>query len=382
MRMKSYFAPTVEDAMEQARREMGPDALLVNSRKAPPEAQALGEYEVVFAVMPVEADTRDEPRAQNPNTAAVPADDPVMRELARLRNQIEEMGGALNAQVSSWAVPAPECAAMFSRLVQNEFSAEVARKVVKQAYERLESDPASWSRRRQPFDGESIERAVREELEHLLSVDAGLGTSDERGRVVVLVGPPGSGKTSTLVKLAVRYGVACSRPVQLITTDTYRVGATEQLSAYAAILGAGLDTVDTARGLAQAIEARRDKSLILVDTQGYAAGDMDEASDLARLLSREAFAEVHVVVPASMRNADLSRTIDRFGVFSPAKIIFTRLDETASCGAMISESVRTGKAISFLSTGQHIPEDLKPATVPYLLDGVLERDAGRALSAA
>ena len=382
MRMKSYFAPTVEDAMEQARREMGPDALLVNSRKAPPEAQGLGEYEVVFAVMPGEQNMKDAPKAQERNTLTAAADDPVMRELARLRNQLEEMGGALNAQVSSWAVPAPECAPVFSRLVQNEFSADVAKKVVKQAYDRLESDPALWSRRRQPLAGELIERAVREELEHLLSVDAGLGTSDETGRVVALVGPPGSGKTSTLVKLAVRYGVACSRPVQLITTDTYRVGAAEQLSAYAAILGAGLDTVDTARGLQQAIAAHRAKGLILVDTQCYSASDMDEASDLARLLSREAFAEVHVVVPASMRNADLSRTIDRFEVFSPAKIIFTRLDETASFGAMISESVRTGKAISFLSAGQHIPEDLKPATVRYLLDGVLEQRADQALSAA
>jgi flagellar biosynthesis protein FlhF len=213
-------------------------------------------------------------------------------------------------------------------------------------------------------------------------VDADLGTSDERGRVVALVGPPGSGKTSTLVKLAVRYGVASSRPVQLITTDVCRVGATEQLRTYAAILGAGLDTADTARGLQQAIGAHREKGLILIDTQGYAASDMEEASELARWLSGDPFADVHVVVPASMRSADLSRTIDRFEVFSPSKIIFTRLDETASFGAMISESVRTGKPVSFLGTGQQIPEDLEPATVRYLLDGVLERRAERALTAA
>src|ERR1051325_4755874 len=107
MRVKSYFAPSVEAAMEQARREMGPDALLVSSRKAPPEAQELGEYEVVFAVLPGVAAAA--PAPQKAATAVeAPVEDPVMRELSRLRKQLEEMGSALNAQASQWAIPAPE----------------------------------------------------------------------------------------------------------------------------------------------------------------------------------------------------------------------------------------------------------------------------------
>ncbi len=381
MRVKSYFAPSVEAAMEQARREMGPEALLVSNRKAPPEAQELGEYEVVFAVLPGEGEKQSAPqKAATP--AEAPAEDPVMRELVRLRRQLEDMGSALNSQASQWAIPAPEFAEVFSRLVQNDFSVDIAKKIMKRAHERLESDALPRMRGKQRFEGESIERAVHAELETLVSVDAAIELSDDRARVLALVGPPGSGKTTTLVKLAVRYGLTCARGVQLITTDTRRVAAVEQLRTFAAILGSGFDAVDTMRGLDQALEANREKGLILIDTQGYAASEMGEAAELAQFLSHEKRVEVHLTLPASMRSQDLSRIIDRFEIFAPSKLIFTRIDETSSLGAIVSESARTGKPVSYLGTGQQIPEDIEPATARRLLEAVLEARQQRSLSAA
>jgi len=383
MRMKSFFAPTVQDAMELARVEMGPDALLVNSRKAPPEAQGMGEYEVVFAVLPGRAEGTNEDTVEAQAQAA-PTEDPVLRELARLRKQIDEMGSSLNeinAQAYSWAVPAPEFAEVLSRLMDAGFSVDVAKRVVKQAHARLDGDPANWSRRK-TFDRESVELAVRAELESLLSTDADFDSTGNKLRVVALVGAPGSGKTATLVKLAVRYGISASRPVHLISADTNRVGAAEQLRTYAAIIGATFDSVDTTRALQQAIEANREKGLILIDTPGYAAADMEEAGELARFLAQHPAIEVQLVAPASMRAADLSGVIDRFEIFAPSKLIFTRFDETSAWGGVIGESVRTGKPISFLGTGQQIPEDLEPATAERLLERVLEQRNERALSAA
>jgi flagellar biosynthesis protein FlhF len=382
MRMKSFFAPTVHDAMEMARVEMGPDALLVNSRKAPPEAQGMGEYEVVFAMLPGRADETSESAVEAPKQVTPPAtEDAVLRELTRLRKHIEEMGSSLSAQAYSWAVPAPEFAEVLSRLTDAGFSVDVAKKVVKQAHARLDGDPASWSRRK-TFDRESVEQAVRAELERVLSTDAGFDSTSKQSRVVALVGAPGSGKTATLVKLAVRYGISASRPVHLISADTSRVGAADQLRTYAAIIGATFDSADTTRTLQQAIEANREKGLILIDSPGYSAADMEEAAELAGFLAQHPMIEVQLVAPASMRAADLSTVIDRFEIFAPSKLIFTRLDETAAWGGAIGESVRTGKPISFLGTGQQIPEDLEPATVERLLERVLEQRNERALSAA
>jgi flagellar biosynthesis protein FlhF len=374
MRMKSYFAPTVQDAMEQARQEMGPEALLVNSRKAPPEAQGLGEYEVVFAVLP---------EASAPPAEAGPAPaDPVIGELARLRNQVQDMVSALNAHASHWAVPAPEFAPIFARLVENDFTVDITRKVLSQAHARLNPNPGSRPGRKPAFDSESIENAVRAEIESLLEVDGSLAEPDEKTRVVALVGPAGSGKTTTLVKLAVRYGLACSRPVQLISADTRRIAAAEQLRTYAAIIGAGFEVVETTRSLQQVIEANREKGLILIDTPGYGAGDMEEASELARFLARQSAIEIHLVVPASMRAADLGRTVDRFGIFSPSRLIFTQMDEASTFGAVVSESVRSGKPVSFLTTGQQIPDDIEPATTSRLLEDLFRGSTEAALSAA
>src|SRR5438477_7491949 len=179
MRMKSYFAPTVEAALDQARREMGPEALLVNSRKAPPEARAAGEYEVVFAVVPESADERlpSEPEVRTRARTEPPQEDPVLRELIRLRKQVEEMGTALtglNAHASSWTVPAPEFSEVYSTLIEHGFSIDLTKRIVKKAYERLDADTASWPRRKLPFDSLSIHRAVRTELEGVISVDSDL----------------------------------------------------------------------------------------------------------------------------------------------------------------------------------------------------------------
>src|SRR5579863_3325180 len=192
MKMKSYFAPTVEAAIAHARSEMGPDALLVNSRKAPPEARGLGEYEVVFAILPERPEEKAAPstiaRTAAPDQPETAPQDPVLRELAHLRKHMEEMGCALNG-LNARALPAsaPEFAEAFARLLENEFSIDIAKGIVKQAQARLEADPASWPRRKLPFDRESIARAVQAELEALVLVDASLGAGDDGASVVALV---------------------------------------------------------------------------------------------------------------------------------------------------------------------------------------------------
>lgn len=193
--------------------------------------------------------------------------------------------------------------------------------------------------------------------------------------VISLVGPPGAGKTTTLVKLAVRYSEISRFPLQIISMDNFRVGASEQLRAYAAVLGVGFDTLTTVRALEKAIREYASKEIILVDTPGLGWRDFDAADDLASFLRGLDHAITHMVAPASMKPADFERLADLYEAFDYQSLIYTKLDETTSIGQLVSESWRRQKPLAYFATGQRIPDDLELASRERICERILPTDA-------
>ena len=356
MRIKSFFADTIEEAIQRAHHEMGPEAMLVNSKTAAPEFRHLGAYEVVCAV---DAESRQELSSSSRNEAA-PKSAPVdklSQDVSELKQQMERLTLALSRSGAGMAGIAsdPGLSKIFATLTQAELDADLAYEVVAQI-----GAPATTE-------------ALRAVLRRFIQVDNQLGSPGELPAAVALVGPPGSGKTTTLVKLAVRYGITSRRPAQILSLDTYRIGAAEELRSYASILGVGFQILETTTAVAQALEEHRQKDLILIDTPGLAQGEMDAFLDLPRFLSGCQGIDTHLVLPASMRTADMKHAAERYSVFQPSKLLFTRLDETETFGPILNQSVRLGKAVSFLCRGQRIPEDLEAATDDLILDLVLRQ---------
>jgi flagellar biosynthesis protein FlhF len=126
--------------------------------------------------------------------------------------------------------------------------------------------------------------------------------------------------------------------------------------------------LETPAALSQALEEHRNKELILIDTPGLGPKDQDQGADLAKLLASHPEMDTHLVLTATMKTADLSRAVDRFEIFGVSKLLFTRLDETDACGSILNQSLRTAKPVSFLGTGQQIPEDLEPASRERIVD--------------
>ena len=382
MKIKSYFARTVEDAMAMARLEMGSEAMLVNSRKAPPETRGRGEYEVVFADLQEDAPAET---AGGAPPSRQPSGDRLSTEVAELKRELEEMRRALTRSAfapSQWLASSPDISEAYAALTANEVGPELAREIVQAAATRSSGTRSPVARGAGRAEADAFPRALAEELESRITAEPLLGKGDLRPRIVALVGPPGAGKTTTLVKLAVNYGLAARRPALLLSMDTYRVAAAEQLRSYAAILGVGFHLLETVAALAQAIEEHRGKDLLLIDTPGFGFGDMDHAGALARFLAGRGDVDAQLVLSSSMKSADLTRVVDSFEVFRPQRLLFTRLDETASFGPILNEAARTGKPLSFFGTGQRIPEDLETASRGRVSELVLTGHRSRALSAA
>lgn len=357
MRLKSFFADTIEEAINQARREMGPEAMLLNSKSSAPEARHLGAYEVVCAAD--QESHRPETAVESARLAIssnTPPVDKLSHEVSELRQQMERIALALARSGAGMAGIAsdPELSRAFAALSEAELDADLTYDVVGR------------------MSAPGTAQALRAALAALVHVAPDLGCAGAATRMVALVGPPGAGKTTSLVKLAVRYGITSRKPAHIMTMDTYRIGAAEELRSYAAILGIGFEVLETTAALAQALEEHRQKDLILIDTPGLAGAEMDGFEDLARFLSTYPGIDTHLVLPASMRTADLKRSAQAYEIFQPGKLLFTRLDETGTFGPILSQSVRMGKPVSFLSRGQRIPEDLEPATEALLLNLVLK----------
>ena len=365
MKIKSYFAATIAEAIEQARREMGPEAVIMESRRSRPEGQELGDYEVVVGAAAAESaipahDTP--PGAQAPP----PSDKGFGGELAEMRRQLEMMRRSISRNVLTaprWSLASSELAEAFSTLVSEDVEPELAREVVDAVHTVLGgAHPA-----------EAAPAALASELQGRLKINPTLSRDSSGRRVAALVGPPGSGKTTTIVKLAIAQGLAGRRPVQLLSMDNYRVGGAEQLRSYAAILGVGFQALETVGALGQALEEYRGKDLILIDTPGFGTREMDNAADLARFLASRPEIDVHLVLTASMKSADLTRVARQFQTMRPSSVAFTRLDETETLGSLYSLAARSGRPVSFLGTGQQIPEDLEPASAERIVGSLLAR---------
>jgi flagellar biosynthesis protein FlhF len=379
MRIKSYFAASVEQAIQEARQELGQEAMLITSRRSAPEARHLGAYEVVFGVAANVAAPAAQARSK-PKTAARPNTPPpateLNAELQSLRAQLEDIKQTLQLGAGAkQPVPAAsESENLYAELVSLDLAPAVAREITADALALRERAPQAGQPLRQ-LAAESIAAKIR----------CAEGTTREplqTGGVLAVAGPAGVGKTTTLVKIAVREVLARRLPLRIVSVDFHRVAAQEKLRTLSGILGAAFVAATTVSEFQEALKDAHRKHVVLIDTPAFDRSEPEPAQEIAGYLEKISRKELHLVLPASMKRADLVGCVQQYAVFQPDYLLFTKLDETASHGALISTALQTGRPLSFLTAGQGIPEDLEPASTERLLANYLPRPAAEAVSAA
>ena len=189
-----------------------------------------------------------------------------------------------------------------------------------------------------------------------------------RPHVFVLVGPTGVGKTTTIAKLAAMYGAVAdpSYDVRILTIDSYRIGALQQIEKYGEIMNIPVHAVETATEMRKLLDLNREADFVFVDTIGKSPNDLAKLAEVNQLV-RSAGGEVHLAVSATTKRGDIGEILRQFEPFNYQAVVVTKLDETASVGGIISALHEKQKSVSFITDGQSVPQDIERARVETLI---------------
>jgi flagellar biosynthesis protein FlhF len=371
---RTYRAGTLKEALARVRRDLGGSAVILGTRElrrrrllglggrelvevtaAPPSGQGgRGRIEVSFPVDRIGA------------PAAAPARPGLGDRLGRVHEAVE--GLSRLGVVDHLLIDVPtDLAPTYARLLDAEIPEHLARRLVRFAADAIEPD--------EMHRPEAVAGALRRGVALCLPVSPPIGAVGGARRVVALVGPTGVGKTTTVAKLAANAKLALGLKVGLVTVDTYRIAAVEQLRTYAEIIDLPLAVADAPDRMPGALDGLGPVDLALIDTAGRSPRDEVKIRELADFLAVARPDEIHLVLSAASGERSLRAVVDRFEPLGFDRLILTKLDEALGLGAVLGVVSRAARPISYLTTGQGVPDDIEPADPDRLAALVLGQEA-------
>jgi len=287
---------------------------------------------------------------------------PLTDSMMEMRNELKSLRAMIENQqvLGEWSEIAnkhPLRVSLYKRLTEMGLSQEVCKYLAKG----LDS----------LTDVEQAMQAALKQLVHQLPI-AGDDILNQGG-VYAMVGPTGVGKTTTIAKLAARFAMQHGqRHVALISTDTYRIGAHEQLMTYGRLLGVPVHSANDTQELQQLLHKLHDKKLVLIDTAGMSQRDIGLSQQFTHLRHMSSVIKPYLVLSANAQLSTLDEVIAAFKSANPAGCIITKLDEAASLGGVLSAVVKQNLAVAYVSNGQKVPEDIQPARAQELVNMMIE----------
>ena len=224
------------------------------------------------------------------------------------------------------------------------------------------------------FEKQQDESSVRDAIADILSqyiVEPEPFSFEQNKKVIIFIGPTGVGKTTTLAKLAANMVLVEKKKIGLVTSDTFRIAAVEQLKTYSEIIGVPLSIIYSPSEIFNAIQEYKDKDLVLVDTAGRSHKDKYQLMELKSLIKTSMDYEVYLVISATTKYSDCLEIIKSYSFLDNYKLLFTKMDETSSYGAILNVSYVTKQPISYMTAGQSVPDDIEIADKRKIIDCIL-----------
>jgi len=356
MKVKCFYGENMPDALRKIKADMGIDAVIVQTRKCrrgglfgffrPPLIEV-----IAAAGNENRAPVLDRDRGERLNELLITSNNSVSQQITDLKSIIEEQ----ISRDKPYQVYPGQFEHFYQTLLSNDVSENLARDIIDQALHMV--DQTNWQN---PV-------MVKEEVQKIIAEH--LGVNQKKGRrkkeKIALVGPTGVGKTTTIAKLAAISSVMEEKEVALITIDTYRIGAVDQLKTYADIISLPMDVAHTPKELKEMLIKHKNKDLTLVDTAGRSPLNKLQVAEVKGFLDACPDIKVYLVLSATTNQPDLSEITQRFSHFPVVKLIFTKLDETQSYGRILNTVVNVQKGLAYVTAGQNVPDDIE---VPSLME--------------
>ncbi len=396
MKIKKITAGSMKEALLQVKAELGEDAMILKTRKLPGKLLGRGDQVEVTAAVDEEREVAPatvpdlsmsgghnreylallkkettKPPAEKLGIPPAPPEPPLPKpvepekpresmQIMKIHDELNEMKQLLASVLATGESKASggfagPWAILYKRLVDSEIRSELA------------ADLLEKLRKISPNPGKNINREFISTL-----ADSFPASGTESQKVQIFVGPTGSGKTTTIAKLAAYFSLEKQKRVSLITADTYRIAAVEQLRAFADIVGIDLQVIFTPDEAADALEACRESDIVLIDTAGRSQKNRTHMDELGLFLSAIEPDAVHLVLSAGVKESDLRDMIFRYRKFGINRLVFTKLDETLRLGNVFNVVDECRIPVSYLTFGQSVPDDIETAQSALFVKRLLQ----------
>ncbi len=386
MDIQTFRASNMQEALAMIRQELGPTAAILHTREIRRRPwlgllPARREIEVT-ASCHVNVPSRfpdASPRAQWPHDGNTvqsriatqrgaptrhDVDGELTSRIGRLQNMVEDL---CQRTRGSFHDLGEDYFRLYTALIDADLREDVARDLVDRVKRASGDEPLA--------DVALARMRVARMLEEEIAVTGPILVTSDRRRVVALVGPTGVGKTTTIAKLAAHYRLREKCRVGLVTVDTYRIAAVEQLRTYADIIDLPMEVVATPREMHEALRRLAEVELVLVDTAGRSPRDEVKVRELRAFLEEAQPDEVHLVLSSVSGSSSLVRTAERFRAVGTTALVLTKLDEALALGHLLPLLRASKLPLSYLTDGQNVPDDIEPAVPGRLARTILGIEA-------
>lgn len=387
MKLKTFRAKTMAEALAQVKQAFGSDAVILSTRTVD-RGGVLGVGGKEHVEITAARDMSDLPpavqrgtlrkksgRAVEAEGAAVPVSpakpgvlpcppDAVLTEVGALKSLVSEL---VQESRRRRAERVPEqLFDAYQKLIENRVAQEMAQALIDRVRRNLGEHRLD--------DAAAIRTELARALESMLPTSGPTRIPQSDGpTIIALIGPTGVGKTTTIAKLAANFSLVQNRKVGLITIDTYRIAAVEQLKTYARIINVPLEVATSPEQLVEVVARMADREVILIDTAGRSQRDNVKIMELRQFFTAVEPHEVHLVLSSTGGEAILTETIERFGELGVDRVIFTKLDEAIGFGVVLACLNKANAALSYVTTGQDVPDDIEVGDGKSLAELILDR---------